>query len=128
MNILLDTSTFLHMTMEPHKLTKKACDLIEDPATELFLSAVSAGEIGLKYTLRKLPLPKPPSQFVPEQRTINAIQTLPLHESSTLLLPSLPLHHRDPFDRMLICQALEHGMTILTGDRQISQYDVETVW
>ena len=128
MNILLDTNVFLHMTTEPHRLTKKARMLIEDPATSLFLSSVSVGEIALKYSLRKLPLPKPPSQFVPEQRHIYAIQSLPLHESSTLLLESLPLLHKDPFDRMLICQALEHGMAILTSDEAMSQYEVQTLW
>lgn len=128
MNILIDTSAFLHMTTEPHKLTKKACSLIEDPTTSLFLSPISAGEISLKYSLHKLPLPQPPSQFVPEQRYIYSIQSLPLYESSSLLLESLPLLHKDPFDRLLICQALANDLTILTPDKQIAQYNVKVEW
>lgn len=75
-----------------------------------------------------MPLPQPPQQFIPAQRRAHRIETLPLDEDAVLQLPRLPAHHKDPFDRMLICQAIAHGMTILTPDPLITRYPVRTAW
>jgi PIN domain nuclease of toxin-antitoxin system len=82
----------------------------------------------VKYALRRLPLPTPPERFVPAQREAHGITTLELDEESVLQLHRLPEFHRDPFDRMLVCQAIVHGMTIVTPDPLIAQYPVRTRW
>ena len=98
------------------------------PANDVFLSAVSAWEIAVKHALGKLPLPDPPSRYVPKQRASRGIAPLPLDEDAALHLSLLPELHRDPFDRMLICQALAAGMLIVTPDPEIARYPVRTLW
>jgi len=102
--------------------------MFSDPDNEAFLSSVSAWEIAIKHGLGKLPLPTAPECFVREQRKNHKIDTLPLDEASAFHLARLPDIHRDPFDRMLICQAIEHTLTILTSDPMISQYPGRVVW
>ncbi|MEK7830158.1 MAG: type II toxin-antitoxin system VapC family toxin [Acidobacteriota bacterium] len=75
--------------------------------------------------MNRLPLPKPPGVFIPEQRAINRIQSLPLDEASAAELLQLPPHHSDPFDRMLICQALVHDLTLVSVDEKIQHYSVK---
>lgn len=128
MNILLDTVAFVRLATEPERLSREAQTLCKDPVHTLFLSAVSSGEIALKYRLRKIPLPIPPSSFIPTQRLEHSIQSLPLDEAAGLLLESLPPHHKDPFDRLLICQALAHDLTILTPDKNFRKYKVKVAW
>jgi len=89
---------------------------------------VSAWEISVKHALGKLPLPRPPRVLVPEQRTLHGIERLALDEESALLEATLPPLHTDPFDRMLICQALSQGLTLLTPDPQIARYPVLVAW
>ena len=95
---------------------------------EVYLSAVSAWEIALKHALGRLPLPEPPERFIPSRRKQHGIDTLPLEEEAALHLTRLPPYHQDPFDRMLICQAVIHGMVLLTPDELILQYSVRTTW
>ena len=128
MNLLLDTSTFLWIILEAPDLSDHARELFTDPINEVYLSAVSTWEISIKHGLGKLPLPETPEKFIPAQRERHGIAPLPLHEEATLYLNRLPAYHRDPFDRMLICQAIVHGMTILTTDNLISQYPVRSIW
>lgn len=99
-----------------------------DPENEVFLSAVSVWEISVKHGLGRLPLPEPPERFVPLQRERHGIDVLPLEEEAALYLNRLPSSHRDPFDRMLICQAIVHGMVILTPDELVTQYPVLSIW
>jgi len=126
--ILLDTCTFLWVAAESPELSKEARILFADPDNEVYLSAVSAWEIAVKYGLGKLPLSDSPEIFVREQRKLHQIESLSLDEASSLHLPSLPILHRDPFDRMLICQAIEHNLEILTPDPVIRQYSIKTIW
>lgn len=128
MKLLLDTCTFLWIITDAPELSAKARELFIDPANEAFLSAVSTWEISVKHALGRLPLPELPSRFIPTQREKHAIDPLPLEEEATLYLPALPEYHKDPFDRMLICQAMVHGMVILTPDDLITQYPVRSVW
>lgn len=128
MRVLLDTCTALWIAIDAAKLSKRARELFQDPVNEVFLSAVSTWEISLKYALGKLPLPEPPDIVVPEIRRHGRMESLPLGEDATLQLFRLPALHRDPFDRMLICQAIVGGMTIVTPDDEIRRYPVPTAW
>jgi PIN domain nuclease of toxin-antitoxin system len=126
--ILLDTVTFLWAVSDAPELSDDARELFEDPDNEIYLSSVSTWEIVIKHTLRKLPLPEAPSKFIPTQRKQHGIDSLSLDEEATLYLVRLPLLHRDPFDRMLVCQALVQHLVILTPDELINQYPVRTIW
>lgn len=128
MRILLDTCTFLWLVTDEPALSDSAREAFTDIENEVYLSAVSTWEIAVKYALGRLSLPVPPAQYVPDQRTRHEIAFLPLHEEATLSLKRLPRIHKDPFDRMLICQALVHELVILTPDPLISQYTVGTMW
>ena len=128
MRILLDTVTFLWAVTDAPDLSDDARELFVDPGNEVYLSAVSAWEIAVKYALGRLPLPEPPERFVPIQRQQHGIDPLPLDEEAALHLARLPLLHKDPFDRMLVCQAIVHGLVILTPDKLVNQYPVRTMW
>lgn len=128
MNLLLDTCTFLWIALDPSQLSPQALLLFQASANRVFLSSVSAWEIAVKYGLGKLPLQQPPELFVPQQRVAHQITELPLREDEALRVTQLPALHKDPFDRMLICQALANGLTILTPDPLIRQYAVPTLW
>ena len=128
MRLLLDTSTFLWVISDAPDLSARARELFVDPGNEVYLSAVSAWEIAVKYALGRLPLPEPPERFVPIQRQQHGIDPLPLDEEVALHLARLPLLHKDPFDRMLVCQAIVHGLVILTPDKLVNQYPVRTMW
>ncbi len=99
-----------------------------DPDNDLHLSVVSAWEISVKYIAGRLPLPEPASQYVPSRRAANRIASLDLTEAAILQLSKLPAIHGDPFDRMLICQAIISGMPILTSDDWITRYPVNILW
>jgi PIN domain nuclease of toxin-antitoxin system len=128
MKLLLDTCTFLWLIADDQALSSKARDLFTDPVNEAYLSTVSVWEIEVKFGLGKLPLPLIPERFIPEQRERHAVATLPLEEQAVFYLARLPTLHRDPFDRMLICQAIHHELTLLTPDPLITQYAVKTAW
>ncbi len=128
MKLLLDTCTFLWIAGDSPELSETARTLFADRANPVYLSAISAWKIAVKHTLGRLPLPEHPMGFVAAQRKKHLIEALPLEEDATLHLLNLPPLHRDPFDRMLICQAIAHGLAILTPDERIRQYPVRTVW
>ena len=128
MRILLDTVRFLWAVTDAPDLSDDARALFVDPANEIYLSSVTNWEIAIKQSLGKLPLPEPPVRFVPAQRKQHGIDSLPLDEKATLHLTRLPVLHKDPFDRMLVCQAIVHHFVILTPDELISQYPVRTIW
>ena len=128
MKLLLDSCSFLWITGDSAKLSKRAVEAFRDPSNDVFLSAVSVWEISLKYALGQIEFPSPISDFIPKARQDHGIHFMPLEEIVVLLLPDLPMIHKDPFDRMLICQAKADGMTILTPDTHIRKYDVRTLW
>jgi PIN domain nuclease of toxin-antitoxin system len=97
---------------------------VRDPQNQVFLSAVSFWEISLKHSLGKLPLPQPPAQFIPQQREKHLIAPLDLDETAVAQWSALPSLRRDPFDRMLVCQALAHGLTLASSDSLVRQYPV----
>jgi PIN domain nuclease of toxin-antitoxin system len=128
MNILLDTCTFLWIVTDSDDLSENARRLFADPGNEVYLSVASAWEIIVKNRLGKLPLPEPIHDFIRTNRTLHRIDTYPLDEAAVLQLTRLPDLHKDPFDRILICQAIAGSMTILTPDTHITRYPVKTEW
>ena len=122
--LLLDTHVFLwYITADP-KLPATFRAAIQDPVNELYLSAASVWEAVIKHHLGKLPLPAPPADYLPQQREAHGIAGLPIDEGAMSHLAVLPPIHRDPFDRMLVAQALQHGLTIATVDSDIAAYSV----
>ena len=122
MRFLLDTHVFLWFISADARLPATWRDAIQDTGKELFLSVVSIWEAMVKYALGKLPLPHPPELYLPTQRVQHQITSLPLDEASVCHLATLPLVHRDPFDRMLVCQAIEHALTLVTVDPVFEAY------
>ena len=127
MNLLLDTHVFLWFISGDAKLPAAWRQAISERSNQVSLSVVSVWEATIKYQLGKLPLPAAPGSYLPMQRARHAISPLLLDEASVARLSSLPSYHRDPFDRMLICQATEHGLTMVTVDAAILQYGIATL-
>jgi PIN domain nuclease of toxin-antitoxin system len=127
MKILLDTHIFLWFISGDSRLSTDVRDIIRDLDNEIYLSVVSVWESIVKYQLGKLPLPEPPETYLPKQRELHQIASLTLDESSISQLAKLPPRHRDPFDRMLICQALQYGLTIATVDAAVRAYSVSFI-
>ena len=128
MRILLDTCTFLWIITDDSRLSGVARGHFTEPENEMFLSVVSGWEITIKYTLKRLSLPEPPDAYIPRQREEHRILLLALGEEAVLHTIHLPIHHRDPFDRMLVSQAIVHGMVILSPDKVLHQYPARVVW
>lgn len=128
MKLLLDTSAFLWFISGDARLSALARQGIEANSSEVFLSSVSVWEIVVKHGLGKLPLPSPAARFVRQERERQGFQPLSLDEQDIEHLDKLPPHHRDPFDRMLICQSLEKGMRLVSSDPLIALYPVPILW
>lgn len=120
MRLLLDTHSFLWYITNNPKLPRHAYDAIRDKSNEAFLSVVSVWVV--KFKIGKLPLPEPADEYIDSRRTAHRIANLGLDSAAVARLLSLPDYHRDPFDRMLICQALQHDLTIVTNDAIFRHY------
>jgi PIN domain nuclease of toxin-antitoxin system len=127
MRILLDTHIFLWLISGDIQLSTGVQDAIRDPSNEVYLSSISIWEAIVKYQLGKLPLPEHPAIYLPKQRDLHQISSLALDENSVVQLAKLPLLHRDLFDRMLICQAIQNNLTIATVDHAIRAYSVNVM-
>ncbi len=124
MRLLLDTHVFLwYITADP-KLPATFRMASQDPANEVYLSVASVWEAVIKHHLGKLPLPAPPAVYLPQHREAHGIISLPIEEGAMSHLADLPPLHRDPFDRLLVAQALQHGLTIATVDSEVAAYTV----
>ena len=128
MRFLLDTHCWLWWLIEPKKLSQTAHQVISNPNHKLWLSVVSIWEIGIKYKAGKLNLPQSPEILIPQQIQLDALEILPIKISHSLKAAALPLHHKDPFDRMLIAQTQLEKMVILTRDITFNHYNIETLW
>ena len=128
MNILLDTCTFLWIVQDAPELSKTAKICFQDPGNRIYLSSVSVWEMVVKHALGRLPLPEAPDRFITAMRSGHGIAALALEEEAAYQLSKLPDLHKDPFDRMLVCQALVHGLVLLTPDEMLRQYPVRIVW
>ncbi len=124
MTILLDTCDFLWFVSGSQRLPDRLKQEIANPANAVFLSVVSLWETIVKEKIGKLSLPKSAAQYVPEQRKRHGILSLELSEFAVMRLALLPSIHRDPFDRMLICQTQEHSMRLASSDPVMRQYPV----
>ena len=124
MRLLLDTHLFLwYITADP-KLPAPFRAAIQNPDNEVYLSVASVWEAVIKYDLGKLPLPAPPAEYLPQQRDAHGIASLPIDEGAMSYLAGLPPLHRDPFDRLLVAQALQHELKVATVDSDIAAYPV----
>ena len=124
MRLLADTHVLLWSATEPAKLSAEARAAIEDGTNELRVSTVSVWEIAIKQSLGKLDLPKPAEQWLPDVLRRSGFEVADVGVSAALRVRSLPWHHRDPFDRLLIAHALEDGYTVVTRDEIFTMYGV----
>ena len=124
MKLLLDTHAFLWFVAANPKLPATFRVAIQNPANELFLSVASVWEVVIKYQIGKLPLPSTPGEYMSRQRAIHGIASLPVDEGAMSHLARMPSLHNDPFDRLLVAQALQHGLTVVKVDPAIMAYPV----
>lgn len=127
MRLLLDTHVALWALSAPRSLTPRARALIADPAHEAWVSVASLWEIAIKQRLGKLKLPKEAAKWLPAALDATGIDSLDIRPTHAYAAAELPDHHRDPFDRMIIAQALEEGLVVVTRDERFRQYAVQTV-
>lgn len=128
MNILLDTHTLIWWSLETHKLSISARSLLEDVENNLFVSVVSIWEMQIKNQMGKLTLIMPLPEIIESQKETNNLQILPLELSHIYTLKDLPYYHRDPFDRILIAQAVFEKMPLLSIDEILDAYSVQRIW
>lgn len=128
MRILLDTHTFLWWINNDAQLSNTARQLIGEAANEILISTVTGWEIAMKAQLGKLTVAADLDPFITAQITQNYFTLLPIKWNHALHIYTLPLYHRDPFDRMLVAQSQLEQIPILTIDSLITQYDVKTIW
>ena len=126
LSLLLDTHCWLWFHWNADRLPSPLKRTLRRASTSLYLSTVSLVEISIKHASAKLRLPVAPAEFVTELLR-ESVQILPVQAEHALRLGALPLHHRDPFDRLLVAQAQVEGFTLVTADPQILQYDVKTI-
>lgn len=124
MRFLLDTHVWLWLQARPDRVADDVRAQLADGSTVLFLSAASSWEIAIKNALGRLPLPEPPRTYVPSRMRHDGVDGLPVTHAHALHVASLPPHHGDPFDRLLVAQAQLEGLTVVTADRQLERYDV----
>ena len=127
MRVLLDTHAWLWLLSAPKRIESSTLRVLESPDNELYLSAVSSWEIVIKHATKKLDLPGAPAELMPEWMETTDVRILSIDFGHTLDVASLPLHHRDPFDRMLIAQSRIEDMPIVTRDPTFDAYDVEVI-
>ncbi len=125
---LLDTHTFLWLATEDERLSPTARELVLDPRNDLFLSVTSVWEMAIKKSLGRMELTFPLSRLVAEQLKQLRTSLLEIRREHALLVETLPFHHRDPFDRLLVAQAIEESLPLLSADRQLDAYPVDRVW
>lgn len=127
MRFIIDTQIWIWWFTDSARISADARRLIEDPKSTVLLSAVCAWEISIKYALGKLKLPKAPDEFIPQTLAECQFSSLEIHTLHALQTGSLPHHHHDPFDRMLIAQAQFERIPIMTVDPIFKRYDVKLI-
>jgi PIN domain nuclease of toxin-antitoxin system len=126
--LLLDTQCWLWWFSEPERLNEEAIEQIADEANELWFSVASVWEIGIKVAIGKLPIPERIDDYISSCMIQLGAKSLEIKASHALQAAVLPLHHRDPFDRMLIAQAQIEGMTLVSADSMFDRYQVSVLW
>ena len=127
MRILLDTQCWLWTVNSPEKFSVAARRQVRETQHELYLSSVSAMEISIKYSIGKLRLHIPPSEFIPVLMNFERVSLIPVDFTHAIRLADLPFHHRDPFDRLLIAQAQVENLPVMTADPRFESYDLEVI-
>ncbi len=128
MKLLLDTQCWLWWFAQPEKLNESVIEQIADETNEIWFSVASIWEMGIKVSIRKLPLPEHIDDYVSTRMTQLGARSLEITASHALRVAALPLHHRDPFDRMLIAQAQIEDMLLVSADSMFNQYEVSLLW
>ncbi|XCN74360.1 MAG: type II toxin-antitoxin system VapC family toxin [Candidatus Electrothrix aestuarii] len=128
MRVLLDTCAFLWFIGGSERLSRPARDLMEDFDNSLYLSLASLWEIAIKINIGKLELAQPFATLIPEQLETHQIKLLQIHPDHLSQLLDLPLHHRDPFDRLIIAQAICERLPIISCDQNFPSYPVKLIW
>lgn len=128
MRLLLDTHAFLWFILDDSRLSTAARNLIEDPANAVEISPASYWEIAIKIRLNKYSLPLPFQPFIETQIAANNFTILPIEPRHTSLLTTMPLHHRDPFDRLLVAQVLSEGIPLVSVDARLDAYGIRRQW
>ena len=128
MNLLLDTHTFIWWAANPSKLSPDSEAALLDVTNTLYLSLASIWELQIKLQIGKLTLPKPLSNLVQNQQRVNDLHLLTIEPSHIYSLADLPLHHKDPFDRLIIAQALAEKLTVVSADGKFAAYSVGILW
>lgn len=128
MRVLLDSHAFLWVATEDDRLPRAVRDLIADMHTKVVVSVASTWELTLKALSGKLVLPAPPAEHFADHIDEFSYELLPIHQRHVAALPELPAIHRDPFDRMLVAQALVEDLDLVSGDEWIRRYPVRTIW
>ena len=128
MKILVDTHIFLWAITDDHRLSAENRTVYLDNSNQLYLSVASVWEMLIKCGLGKLPLPKPASGYILKQMEKNRVEMLTIRAAHLTQLESLPPIHRDPFDRILVAQAMAEDLPLLTSDQYIRQYPVRCIW
>jgi len=127
MKVLLDTHAFLWFITGDTRLSKKVRRLMEDGETELFLSAASVWEMAIKTSLGKLSVSMPFSEFI-QQKTLQGFLIMPVEWHHAVAVAGMPFHHNDPFDRLLVAQALTEQLPVITADPAFKKYGVKIIW
>jgi PIN domain nuclease of toxin-antitoxin system len=128
MKLLLDTHTMLWAMIEPERLSGTARSLLNNPANTLLVSISSLWETTLKIAIGKFTVPGSSIDFVIGNLDTFRIRLLPIRPDHLRVLQGLPFHHRDPFDRILVAQALSEGLPLVTVDKALSSYAVQAIW
>ena len=127
MKVLLDTHVWLWSLSEPGRLSREARRILASRRNAVHLSAVSAWEIAIKVAVGKLDLPEPPGSYVPTRMARQGLIPLVVTHAHALAVATLPLHHRDPFDRLLVAQSLVERLSLLTADPAFAPYGIEII-
>lgn len=127
MTVLLDTHVWLWLQVEPRRIGERLRKRLAAPGQELRLSVASMWEMAIKFRLGKLPMPEPPALFVPSRLARQGVVALDVRSDHALRAGDLPLHHGDPFDRLLIAQAQIEHLTLITADRKFERYEVDLI-
>ena len=128
MRVLLDTHALLWLVTDDPRLSNTARETFLNADNQLLCSAVIGFEIAVKYSLGKLELSEPPRTFISNRIRNNALIPLPITMAHATRVADLPFHHRDPFDRLLVAQALEEDLPLLSADKILSDYDIRRLW
>ena len=128
MNLLLDSHTFLWFVWDDPNLSPTAKTLIEDPANQKFVSVATCWEIAIKAGLKKLALGEPATTFLPRELATNGFGLLGIELAHATFVETLPPHHKDPFDRLLVAQAMIEKLPLVSADAIFDQYGIQRMW